>query len=113
MADILQVSCSSVTTNLERLELLRLIEQVSVPAQREEFFVFFEEGLFKLLEMRRENTSQLLQTVRETVERVQDEETCRQIAHLQMWLQRYASPPTRPRARRRACSCTTSCPCCP
>lgn len=87
MADILQVSRSSVTTNLKTLDLLGLIEQVSVPMQREEFFVFSEEGLYKLLEMRRESTSQLLQTVRETTQQIQDEATCQRLAHLQTWLQ--------------------------
>ncbi|MCS6949052.1 MAG: HTH domain-containing protein [bacterium] len=87
MADLLQVSRSSITTNLKTLDLLGLIEQVSVPSQREEYFVFSEDGLHKLLEMRRESTSELLQTVREKAELVQDEQVCQRLERLRSWLQ--------------------------
>ena len=52
MSEVLQVSRSSISTNLRTLQMAGLVEQVSVPGDRRDYFVFSEDAWLRILEMR-------------------------------------------------------------
>lgn len=52
MADLLQVSRSSVSTNLRTLVMIGLADRVSLPGERSDFYIFADDAWTKSLEMR-------------------------------------------------------------
>ena len=52
MAEALQVSRSSISTNLKTLQMSELVEKVSLPGERVDYYVFSPEGWQRALEMR-------------------------------------------------------------
>lgn len=54
MSEVLQVSRSSISTNLRTLQMTGLVEQVSIPGDRRDYFVFAEDAWLRILEMRAE-----------------------------------------------------------
>jgi DNA-binding transcriptional regulator GbsR (MarR family) len=64
MSDVLQVSRSSISTNLRSLLMAGLIERISLPGERSDYYVFSEEAWERTLEMRLEG----IQTLREMAE---------------------------------------------
>jgi DNA-binding transcriptional regulator GbsR (MarR family) len=64
MSDVLQVSRSSISTNLRSLLMAGLIERISLPGERSDYYVFSEEAWERTLEMRLEG----IQALREMAE---------------------------------------------
>lgn len=52
MAEALQVSRSSISTNLRTLQLSDLVEKVSLPGERVDYYIFSPDAWHKALEMR-------------------------------------------------------------
>ena len=52
MAEALQVSRSSISTNLKTLLMSELVEKVSLPGERMDYYIFSPEGWQRALEMR-------------------------------------------------------------
>ncbi|MFO7583488.1 MAG: hypothetical protein R6W69_02065 [Anaerolineales bacterium] len=59
MSEILQASRSSISTNLRTLSMVGVIEQVSVPGERSDYYIFADDAWQELLEIRLENIQDL------------------------------------------------------
>lgn len=68
MADILQVSRSSVSTNLRTLLITGLADRVSLPGERSDFYVFSDEAWEKSLELRLDGILSLHEMAEEGLE---------------------------------------------
>lgn len=64
MSEVLQVSRSSISTNLRTLLMAGLAERISLPGERSDYYVFSDEGWETSLEMRLES----IQNLREMAE---------------------------------------------
>lgn len=64
MSEVLQVSRSSISTNLRSLLMAGLVERVSLPGERSDYYVFSDEAWERSLEMRLEGI-QALQEIAE------------------------------------------------
>lgn len=64
MSEVLQVSRSSISTNLRSLLMAGLVERVSLPGERSDYYVISEEAWERSLEMRLEG----IQALREIAE---------------------------------------------
>lgn len=68
MSDVLQVSRSSISTNLRTLQMAGLVEQVSVPGDRRDYYVFSEDAWLRILEMRLEQVLSMKEAAEEGLE---------------------------------------------
>lgn len=68
MSEVLQVSRSSISTNLRTLQMAGLVEQVTVPGDRRDYYVFSEEAWLRTLEMRLEQVLSMKEAAEEGIE---------------------------------------------
>jgi DNA-binding transcriptional regulator GbsR (MarR family) len=78
MSEILQVSRSSVSTNLRTLQMAGLVEQVSVPGDRRDYYLFSEEAWLRILEMRLEQVLSMKEAAEEGLQNLEGEHPARQ-----------------------------------
>jgi DNA-binding transcriptional regulator GbsR (MarR family) len=86
MSEILQVSRSSISTNLRTLQMADLVEQVSVPGDRRDYFVFSEDAWLRVLEIRLEQVLAMKEAAEEGLQSLAEEHPARQrIEELLEW----------------------------
>jgi DNA-binding transcriptional regulator GbsR (MarR family) len=78
MSEILQVSRSSISTNLRTLQMAGLVELVSVPGDRRDYYVFSEEAWLRILEMRLEQILSMKEAAEEGLQNLKEEHPARQ-----------------------------------
>jgi DNA-binding transcriptional regulator GbsR (MarR family) len=78
MSEILQVSRSSVSTNLRTLQMAGLVELVSVPGDRRDYYLFSEEAWLRILEMRLEQVLSMKEAAEEGLQNLKEEHPARQ-----------------------------------
>ncbi len=71
MSEVLQVSRSSISTNLRTLQMAGLVEQVTVPGDRRDYYIFSEEAWMRTLEMRMEQVLSMKEAAEEGIERLE------------------------------------------
>lgn len=77
MSDVLQVSRSSISTNLRTLLMADLVEQVTIPGDRRDYYVFSEEAWMRTLEMRMEQVLSMKEAAEEGIERLEADHPAR------------------------------------
>lgn len=86
IADALQVSRSSISTNLRTLLMADLIEKVSLPGERVDYFLFSPDAWQHALEMRLAGSFALREMAEETLEELQDDNPARaRLEQLRDW----------------------------
>jgi len=86
MSEILQVSRSSISTNLRTLQMAGLVEQVSVPGDRRDYFVFSEDAWLRILEMRLEQVLAMKEAAEEGLESLSENHPSqKQIQEMLQW----------------------------
>ena len=86
MSETLQVSRSSISTNLRTLQMTGLIEKVSVPGDRLDYYVFAEDAWLHIIEMRLEEMLALKETAEEGLENLHDNHPARKrIEEMRAW----------------------------
>jgi len=86
MSEILQVSRSSISTNLRTLLMTGLVEQVSVPGDRRDYYVFSEDAWLRILQMRLEQVLSMKEAAEEGLQSlVEDHPARQQIEELLEW----------------------------
>jgi DNA-binding transcriptional regulator GbsR (MarR family) len=65
MSEILQASRSSLSTNLRTLSMVGMIEQVSLPGERSDYYIFSEDTWQELLEIRQGHIQNLREIVQQ------------------------------------------------
>lgn len=78
MSDALQVSRSSISTNLRTLLMSGLVEKVSLPGDRCDYYVFAEDAWLHILEMRLEEILSLKDAAEEGLESLENNHPARQ-----------------------------------
>jgi len=78
MSEVLQVSRSSISTNLRTLQMTGLVELVSVPGDRRDYYLFSEEAWLRILEMRLEQILSMKEAAEEGLENLKEEHPARQ-----------------------------------
>ncbi len=73
MADALQVSRSSISTNLRTLQISDLVEKVSLPGERVDYYIFSPDAWQKALEMRLASIFDLKELAEQGLESLADE----------------------------------------
>jgi DNA-binding transcriptional regulator GbsR (MarR family) len=86
MSEALQVSRSSISTNLRTLLMTGLIEKVSVPGDRLDYYVFAEDAWLRIIEMRLEEVMSLREVAEEGLENLQTNHPARKrIEEMRSW----------------------------
>jgi len=86
MSEILQVSRSSISTNLRTLQMAGLVEQVSVPGDRRDYYIFSEDAWRRILEIRLEQVLSMKEAAEEGLRSLDEEHPARQkIEELLAW----------------------------
>lgn len=86
MSDLLQVSRSSISTNLRTLQMAGLVEQVSVPGDRRDYYVYAEDAWLRILEMRREQILSMQEAAEDGLELLREGHPARQrIVEMLQW----------------------------
>lgn len=86
MSEALQVSRSSISTNLRTLLMTGLIEKVSVPGDRLDYFVFAEDAWLRFIEMRLEEVVALKEAAEEGLENLHTNHPARKrIEEMRSW----------------------------
>lgn len=86
MSEILQVSRSSISTNLRTLLMTGLVEQVSVPGDRRDYYVFSEDAWLRILQMRLEQVLSMKDAAEEGLQSLDENHPARQqIEDLLAW----------------------------
>jgi DNA-binding transcriptional regulator GbsR (MarR family) len=86
IADALQVSRSSISTNLRTLIMAELVEKVSLPGERVDYFVFSSDAWQRALEMRLAGSFALREMAEETLEELQADSPARaRLEELREW----------------------------
>lgn len=86
MAETLQVSRSSISTNLRTLLMTGLIEKVSIPGDRLDYFVFAEDAWLRIIEMRLEEVLSLKEAAEEGLETLRENHPARKrIEEMRSW----------------------------
>lgn len=75
---VLEVSRSSISTNLRSLLMAGLVERVSVVGERGDYYVFSDNALTELLDMRLQNARSLRETVEAGIASLTDDHPARQ-----------------------------------
>ncbi len=78
MAEVLQVSRSSISTNLRTLQMAGLADRVSLPGERSDYYVFSDEAWENSLEMRLESVQNLREMAQEGLQGLAEEHPARQ-----------------------------------
>ncbi|GIV63587.1 MAG: hypothetical protein KatS3mg045_0926 [Bellilinea sp.] len=78
MAEVLQVSRSSISTNLRTLMMAGLAERVSLPGERSDYYVFSDEAWENSLEMRLESIQNLREMAEEGLQGLAENHPARQ-----------------------------------
>ncbi|MEN4011439.1 MAG: hypothetical protein AB1453_14375 [Chloroflexota bacterium] len=78
MAEILQVSRSSISTNLRTLQIAGLAERVSLPGERSDYYNFSDDAWENSLEMRLESIQNLREMAEEGVQGLEEHHPARQ-----------------------------------
>jgi len=73
IADLLQVSRSSVSTNIRTLVMIGLVDRVSLPGERSDFYVFADDAWAKSLEMRLDGIQSLREMAEDGLKAVQEQ----------------------------------------
>lgn len=88
MSEILQVSRSSISTNLRTLLMADLVEQVSVPGDRRDYYVFSEDAWLRILEIRLQQVLTMKEAAEEGLQSLEEEHPARErIEELLSWAQ--------------------------
>lgn len=77
MADLLQVSRSSISTNLRTLQMTGLADRVSIPGERSDFYVFSDDAWENSLAMRLEGIFALEEIAKESLEALEEDHPAR------------------------------------
>ncbi len=86
MSDLLQVSRSSVSTNLRTLVMTRLVDRISLPGKRNDFYVFSDEAWERSLEMRLDGVRSLHEMAEEGLTGVDEQDPARaRLAEILTW----------------------------
>ena len=86
MSEILQVSRSSISTNLRTLQMTGLVEQVSIPGDRRDYFVFAEDAWQRILEMRLEQILSMKDAAEEGLQNLKEGHPARKrIGEMRKW----------------------------
>ena len=86
MSELLQVSRSSISTNLRTLQMAGLVEQVSVPGDRKDYYVFSEEAWLRILEMRVEQVLSMKEAAEDGLQNLEANHPARQrIKEMLVW----------------------------
>lgn len=86
MSDLLQVSRSSVSTNLRTLVMTRLVDRISLPGKRNDFYVFSDEAWERSLEMRLDGVRSLHEMAEEGLTGVDEQHPARaRLAEILTW----------------------------
>lgn len=86
MSEILQVSRSSISTNLRTLQMAGLVEQVSIPGDRRDYYVFAEDAWLRILEMRLEQVLSMKDAAEEGLQALKEDHPARQrIDEMRKW----------------------------
>jgi DNA-binding transcriptional regulator GbsR (MarR family) len=72
MSEILQVSRSSISTNLRTLQMAGLVQLVSVPGDRRDYFIFSEDAWLRILEMRLEQVLSMKEAAEEGLQNLKE-----------------------------------------
>jgi DNA-binding transcriptional regulator GbsR (MarR family) len=78
MSDILQVSRSSISTNLKTLQMTGLVERVSLPGDRCDYYVYSEEAWLRILEMRLEQVLSMKDAAEEGLQSLEEDHPAKQ-----------------------------------
>ncbi len=78
MSDILQASRSSISTNLRTLLMTGLTDKVTLPGEREDFYVFSDEAWETSLEMRLEGIQSLREMAEDGMQDMPEDHPARQ-----------------------------------
>lgn len=73
MSEVLQVSRSSISTNLRTLLMIGLAERISLPGERSDFYVFSDEGWETTMEMKLEGIQSLAEMAEEGLQGLEDD----------------------------------------
>jgi DNA-binding transcriptional regulator GbsR (MarR family) len=86
MSETLQVSRSSISTNLRTLLMTGLIEKVSIPGDRLDYYVFAEDAWLRIIEMRLEEVLSLKEAAEEGLESLHSSHPARKrIEEMRSW----------------------------
>lgn len=86
MSDLLQVSRSSVSTNLRTLVMTNLVDRISLPGERSDFYVFSDEAWERSLEMRLDEVRSLHEMATEGLTGVDEQHPARaRLAEILDW----------------------------
>ena len=86
MSETLQVSRSSISTNLRTLLMTGLIEKVSIPGDRLDYFIFAEDAWLRFIELRLEEVLGLKEAAEEGLESLKDDHPARKrIEEMHNW----------------------------
>jgi DNA-binding transcriptional regulator GbsR (MarR family) len=77
MSEVLEVSRSSVSTNLRTLLMTGLVDRVSLPGERSDYFVFSDEAWETTLEMRLDGIESLREMAEEGLQGMPDQHPAR------------------------------------
>lgn len=77
MSEILQVSRSSVSTNLRTLQMTGLADRVSLPGERSDFYIFSDDAWETSLEMRLEGIQSLHEMAEEGLQGMDEDHPAR------------------------------------
>ena len=78
IADVLQVSLSSISTNLRTLMMVDLVEKISLPGERIDYFIFSAESWQRALELRLAGMFELREMAEETLDELDGDHTARE-----------------------------------
>ena len=86
MSEALQVSRSSISTNLRTLQMTGLIEKVSIPGDRLDYYVFAEDAWLRIIEMRLEEVLSLKEAAEEGLDTLCESHPARKrIEEMRSW----------------------------
>jgi DNA-binding transcriptional regulator GbsR (MarR family) len=86
IADALQVSRSSISTNLRTLIMADLVEKISLPGERVDYYLFSPDAWQRALEMRLAGSFALREMAEETLEELQADHPARaRLEELSQW----------------------------
>lgn len=77
MAEVLEVSRSSISTNLRTLLITGLAERVSIPGERNDYYVFSDEAWEAILEIRLDRIESLRQMTKDGMQDMPDRHPAR------------------------------------
>jgi DNA-binding transcriptional regulator GbsR (MarR family) len=86
MSEALQVSRSSISTNLRTLLMTGLIDKVSIPGDRLDYYVFSRDAWLRIIELRLEEVLSLKEAAEEGLGNLKEDHPARlRISEMQNW----------------------------